>query len=247
MDWAIATELASRRKGHNLHNFPAPQFEDLAHQTTTHPARAQWSTVGRHPPAVFVIPGIPEQHRTCIGCGHANWSFWRQAPIMNNFEIMMGEAIGDFACQYSRHMISFFCMCVNVCPCVSHCPPHSAGLGTATATPVRVWSQELRLLAVLLLEYSIPSSPRKMPRLHHPPWLQTMHAPGHAGFGSPGWLHGACGANVPWTPDVHTTTGASRRTAVPPCPLSSMSLATAKAHLALAMTAQTPRRRWASR
>ena len=35
IDWAIVTELASRRKGHNLHNFPAPQCEDLAHQTTT--------------------------------------------------------------------------------------------------------------------------------------------------------------------------------------------------------------------
>ena len=36
---AIVAKPASRRKWRNLHNFPAPPFEDPAHQTTTSPAR----------------------------------------------------------------------------------------------------------------------------------------------------------------------------------------------------------------
>ena len=104
--------------------------------------------------------------------------------------------IVDFACQNSRHVISFFCRSVNVCPCVSQsCPPRSVKLGTATARSVPVSSQALTLLRVLLPAYLILSSPRKTPRLRRPSSLQKVPGPGHEGIGSPGWLHKGCGAN----------------------------------------------------
>ena len=114
-------------------------------------------------------------------------------------------------------------LCVNdvmmwMCATVSQsCPPHSAGLGAATATPVRVWSRELSLLAVLL--------------------LQTMHGVVKALDHQVGFM-GRVGPM--FLAERHIYERGHGGTA---CPLSSMSLATAMAPLALAMTAQTQRRR----
>ena len=198
MDWAIVTKLASRRKGRNLHNFPAPLCEDPAHQTTTSPTRAHGSTFVKHPPAVSVIPRILEQHRTCSRCRHVNWSCRFGAKLQPWTTLTSWWEKQWATLHVNRHLICILFMCVNVCPYVSKsCPSRWAGLRSGTATPVFVSSPELRLLAELLTGCLGPSSPGKMRRLHHPSWLQTaVHVPGHEVFRRPGWLHVACGANA---------------------------------------------------
>ena len=119
----------------------------------------------------------------------------RDCRATSNMDVASCRIV-DFACQNSRHLISFFCRSVNVCPCVSQsCPPRSEGLSTVIARSVPVSSQALTLLRVLLPAYLILSSPRKTPRLRRPSSLQKVPGPGHEGIGSPGWLHQGCGAN----------------------------------------------------
>ena len=192
----LRRELSSRRKGTTCTTSqPFPAVPSLSQPFPAVPSGSQlldskiWLTRPQH---IQLAPN----HQLLEDILLRSFSF---QGLQGNIEHALDVAscrIVDFACQNSRHVISFFCRSVNVCPCVSQsCPPRSEGLSTVIARSVPVSSQALTLLRVLLPTYSILSSPRKTPRLGRPSSLQKVPGPGHEGIGSPGWLQQGCGAN----------------------------------------------------